>query len=128
MDCVVVVAALETGVGMGESEIDPWIIQLRKGIAEFCVLAAVQRLGEVYGYELVKFLAEHEGLDLTESTVYPLLTRLAKESKLSKKRKPSPNGPPRQYYRITDTGARAIDQMQEHLETVLTTIQNIRTE
>ena len=53
-------------------DIDQWSTQLRKGLAELCVLAAVHRLGEAYGYQLVQFLTDHDGLQLTESTVYPL--------------------------------------------------------
>ena len=61
-------------------DIDQWSTQLRKGLAELCVLAAVERLGEAYGYQLVQFLTEHDGLSLTESTVYPLLARLARKA------------------------------------------------
>ena len=79
-------------------DIDQWSTQLRKGLAELCVLAAVRQLGEAYGYQLVQFLTEHNGLELTESTVYPLLARLAREGQLSVTTAPSPAGPPRRYY------------------------------
>ncbi len=62
-----------------DPEIDGWSTQFRKGLAELCVLAAIRRKGEVYGYQLVQYLTEHEGLELTESTVYPLLARLRAE-------------------------------------------------
>ena len=75
-------------------DIDGWSTQLRKGLAELCVLAAVERLGEAYGYQLVQFLTDHDGLALTESTVYPLLARLAREGQLSVNSQPSPTGPP----------------------------------
>src|SRR5262245_64793781 len=94
--------------------IDQWSTQLRKGLAELCVLAAVRRLGEAYGYQLVQFLTGHDGLALTESTVYPLLARLEREGQLSASTQPSPAGPPRRYYRITALGKRSLETMLEH--------------
>lgn len=109
-----------------KTSINPWITQLRKGLAELCVLEAVHALGDVYGYQLVSFLSEHEGLNLTESTVYPLLTRLAKDGRLSTTRKPSPTGPPRRYYQITAAGEDALEQMRAHMILVNAAINNIR--
>jgi PadR family transcriptional regulator PadR len=106
-------------------DIDQWNTQLRKGLAELCVLAAVRRLGEAYGYQLVQFLTEHNGLQLTESTVYPLLARLAREGHLSVTSTPSPAGPPRRYYRITALGKRSLETMLAHWGTVGASIQEI---
>ena len=53
-----------------------WETQLRKGVVELAILAAIGR-GETYGYRIVEQLKGLEGLELTESTVYPVLTRLA---------------------------------------------------
>src|SRR5262245_30432535 len=105
--------------------IDQWSTQLRKGLAELCVLAAVNRLGEAYGYQLVQFLAEHDGLQLTESTVYPLLARLAREGCLSVTSKPSPSGPPRRYYRLTATGRKSLEAMLLSWQAVGGSIQRI---
>ena len=106
-------------------DIEPWSTQLRKGLAELCVLAAVRRLGEAYGYQLVQFLKDHDGLQLTESTVYPLLARLARDGCLSVTSMPSPSGPPRRYYRITPTGKRALDAMLDQWASVGASITNI---
>jgi PadR family transcriptional regulator PadR len=105
--------------------IDQWSTQFRKGLAELCVLAAVERLGEAYGYQLVQFLIDHDGLQLTESTVYPLLARLGREGHLSVTTSPSPAGPPRRYYRITSLGKRSLENMLEHWSTVSSSIQKI---
>lgn len=106
-------------------DFEQWSTQLRKGLAELCVLAAVDRLGEAYGYQLVQFLNDHDGLRLTESTVYPLLARLAREGQLSVTSTPSPSGPPRRYYKITPLGKRSLDAMLQHWNAVGTSIQNI---
>lgn len=109
----------------GKVDVDQWNTQLRKGLAELCVLAAVRRLGEAYGYQLVQFLTEHDGLALTESTVYPLLARLAREGQLSVMSAPSPSGPPRRYYRITVPGERTLKTMLQHWTTLGQSVQKL---
>ena len=56
----------------------PWETQLRKGLVELAVLATMVG-GEAYGYGIVERLRGLEGLEFTESTVYPVLARLARE-------------------------------------------------
>ena len=82
---------------------DSWLSQLRKGVVELAVLAEVAR-GETYGYALVERLGRLQGLALTESTVYPVLARLARDGSLGVRLAPSPSGPARRYYRITPDG------------------------
>jgi len=81
----------------------PWVTQLRKGLAELSVLAALEH-EEAYGYQIVDRLKAVAGLELTESTVYPLLARLAAGRFLSVRTVDSPSGPPRRYYRLTELG------------------------
>jgi PadR family transcriptional regulator PadR len=90
-----------------------WITQFRKGLVELCVLATL-RDGEAYGYQIVERLGRAAGLEITESTVYPLLARLARERLVSLRTAPSPAGPPRRYYRLTDAGRRRLDDMGRH--------------
>lgn len=106
-------------------DVDSWSTQLRKGLAELCVLAAVRSLGEAYGYQLVQFLQHHNGLQLTESTVYPLLARLAREGCLSVTSVPSPSGPPRRYYRLTAAGKRSLEAMLVEWANVAHSVANI---
>jgi PadR family transcriptional regulator PadR len=106
-------------------DVDSWSTQLRKGLAELCVLAAVRGLGEAYGYQLVQFLQNHHGIQLTESTVYPLLARLAREGCLSVTSVPSPSGPPRRYYRLTAVGKRSLEAMLIEWGNVAQSVANI---
>src|SRR5215813_13928044 len=94
------------------TRMDRWETQLRKGVVELAVLATIAR-GETYGYRIVEQLQRLEGLELTESTVYPVLTRLAREGFLAVRTEPSPAGPTRRYYRLTDDGERRFRQMSE---------------
>ena len=47
--------------------------QLKKGLLDVCVLSAVSR-GESYGYKILKDLSEY--IEISESTLYPILRRL----------------------------------------------------
>jgi PadR family transcriptional regulator PadR len=89
-----------------------WDAQLRRGLVELAVLATVAR-GETYGYRVVEQLQGLDGLALTESTVYPVLTRLAADGALAIRVEASPNGPPRRYYRLTPDGERRLRAMAE---------------
>lgn len=89
---------------------ESWISQLRKGVLELAVLSLV-RDHEAYGYQIVEKLRSLPGLESTESTVYPLLARLARDGSLDVRTEPSPAGPPRRYFRLTGTGRRRLEEM-----------------
>src|SRR4051794_20596556 len=96
---------------------DRWETQFRKGLVELAVLASIAR-GETYGYRIVEGLRRLVGLELTESTVYPVLTRLARDGSLAVRTEASPAGPARRYYRLTPEGQRRLRQMAESWKTV----------
>ena len=83
---------------------------MRRGAVELAVLALIAR-GETYGYRIVEQLRELPGLGFTESTVYPVLTRLSSEGMLAVRSEPSRSGPPRRYYRLTEDGRRRMVRM-----------------
>jgi PadR family transcriptional regulator PadR len=101
-----------------------WETQLRKGLVELAVLAAVAR-GETYGYRVVEQLRGLGGLACTESTVYPVLTRLAREGFLSVRTERSPAGPPRRYYRLTAEGTRRLRTMAENWTTIARSVSGL---
>ena len=90
-----------------------WVSQLRKGLVELLVLAALKRQ-ELYGYQLLQKLAALDGLALTESTLYPVLARLAADRLVAVRQIPSPAGPPRRYDRLTPAGAKRLEEMLAH--------------
>ena len=78
-----------------------------KGVLDLCILSLL-RGGPLYGYAVVDALSG-KGLDLVaEGTIYPLLTRMDKAGLVSSYRAPSPEGPPRKYYKITNQGEIAL--------------------
>lgn len=76
------------------------IFQLGAGLLDACVLAVVNR-EDTYGYNLTQTVKEV--VDISESTLYPVLRRLQKENCLITYDQPF-GGRNRRYYRITDNG------------------------
>jgi len=89
----------------------PWETQLRKGLVELAVMATIAG-EEAYGYAIVERLRGLKGLEFTESTVYPVLARLAREGFLAIRAERSPAGPTRRYYRLTGEGKRRLGEME----------------
>jgi PadR family transcriptional regulator, regulatory protein PadR len=94
---------------------DNWIVQVRKGVLELCILRALEQ-HERYGYELVKTLASVPGLALTEGTLYPLLSRLRVAGLISSRLEESAEGPARKYYSLTKEGRRTLVAMNDFLD------------
>lgn len=76
-------------------------IQLKKGVLGLCVLALLSR-GNSYAYEIASRLSLAVGMG--EGTIYPLMRRMQSDGLVATYLEESPSGPPRKYYRITDTG------------------------
>ena len=51
--------------------------------------------------------------DLSESTLYPLLLRLEQQGKVTVERRPSPKGPSRKYYIVTEEGRQALLEFRQ---------------
>ena len=77
--------------------------QLKRGFLEVCVLASISQR-DSYGYQIVKDMPA--SLQITESTLYPLLKRLEAAGALTTY-SVEHNGRMRKYYRITDSGRAA---------------------
>ena len=77
--------------------------EMLKGVLEGIVLEIIDR-GEIYGYEIVKYLANMNFNDTAEGTVYSLLMRLEKNKLVNVVRKPSEIGPPRKFYTLNEQG------------------------
>ena len=82
--------------------------QLRRGVLEFCVLALLAEGEQLYGFDIVRRLYDHDALITSEGTIYPLLSRLRREDWVSTSWAESETGPPRRYYAITPAGRTAL--------------------
>ncbi len=76
------------------------VFQLGATLLDACVLAVVSQ-GDTYGYVLTQSIKKI--VDISESTLYPVLRRLQKEGCLITYDQPY-MGRNRRYYKITDTG------------------------
>ena len=74
--------------------------QMKKGMVEVCILSLLSR-GDSYGYQLIKDIAPI--MDLSESTLYPVLRRL-EAAQCLKVYSVEHNSRLRKYYAITDAG------------------------
>jgi PadR family transcriptional regulator PadR len=81
--------------------------QLRRGALEYCVLALLAT-EERYAFDIVRTLGQVDGMVTAEGTLYPLLSRLKKDGRVTTRWRDSDAGPPRKYYAITDDGRRAL--------------------
>ena len=106
---------------------DNWTTQLRKGLLELAILNALGP-GALYGYEIVRQLADVDGLVITEGTVYPILSRLRNDNYVETYIEESPEGPPRKYYRLTARGRDELRRMNDHWERLNQSIAQLRKE
>lgn len=86
---------------------DALLTQMRRGTLQYCVLALLAT-DERYGFDLVRALAEVDGMVTSEGTIYPLLSRLRRDGLVESSWRESPSGPPRRYYRATSSGRAAL--------------------
>jgi len=91
-------------------EIENKTTQLRKGILELAILSALYRKTH-YGYSLVRDLTISEAIELKEGTIYPILSRLAKEGLVRTEWAESNQGPPRKYYALTSAGRKMCEAL-----------------
>ena len=98
-------------------------VQLKRGLIEVCVLAALQDEAS-YGYKIISDL--NNVIPLSESTLYPVLKRLEGQDCLTTYSKDF-NGRLRKYYQITNAGRQKIKEFMvewEEMEKVLNFISN----
>jgi len=74
---------------------------------------------------VAEMLQKMAGTEFTtqEGTLYPLLSRLRREGLVDYEWQESGAGPPRKYYRLTDAGRHALEELQgywTHLNDTLT--------
>jgi PadR family transcriptional regulator, regulatory protein PadR len=96
---------------MGDARQDALLAQMRRGTLQYCVLALLAS-EERYGFDLVRELADVDGMVTSEGTIYPLLGRLRRDGLVESTWRESSSGPPRRYYRVTSAGRRALADFQ----------------
>ena len=90
-------------------------IQLKRGLLDVCVLAAIKN-EESYGYKIIKDMKPY--MELSESTLYTILKRL-EAAKLLTVRSAEHGGRLRKYYHITNEGLNRILDFQNDWNEIL---------
>lgn len=88
--------------------------QLKKGLLEICVLVVLKK-NDSYGYQIIKDISNY--IELSESTLYPILKRLEASSFLTTY-SVEHNSRLRKYYKITEQGEQRIKDFIEEWKEV----------
>ena len=102
-----------------------WQTQLRKGLLDIVILNLLQK-GRYHGYEMVQKLKKIKGLKIREGNIYPILARLQTDGLVTSESEPSQDGPPRKYFQLTESGQKALSDMNEHWDRIIESIQLVR--
>ena len=90
-------------------------IQLKRGLLDICVLASIKN-EDSYGYKIIKDVKPY--VEISESTLYPILRRLESAELLSV-RSAEHSGRLRKYYHITPAGRARLDAFKTEWEELL---------
>ncbi|KAF5028170.1 Transcriptional regulator PadR-like family protein [anaerobic digester metagenome] len=97
-------------------------VQMKRGLLEVCVLASLLK-EDSYGYRIIRDVSPY--VEISESTLYPILRRLEAANLLSVREEPY-SGRLRKYYRITEIGRRRVSVFLEEWRSVMTVYEYIR--
>lgn len=96
-------------------------LELRRGSLVLAVLAQLQT--EQYGYELRKSLLE-KGLDIEESTLYPLLRRLETQGLLTSQWRLEDKREKR-FYTTSEDGRKVLERLRAEWKTITASLERI---
>ena len=91
-------------------------IQLKKGILELCVLSVLSK-------KLVNEISKH--ISISDGTIYPILRRLTNEGYFTTYLQESQEGPPRKYYRLTESGYKIKNELEREWLDFQNSVNNI---
>jgi PadR family transcriptional regulator, regulatory protein PadR len=104
-----------------DSVLSSMVSELRRGTLVLCVLSQLKT--PMYGYSLVNTLNE-KGIAAEANTLYPLLRRLESQGLLESSWQT--DGPkPRKYYQTTEFGNEICQQLKQHWDKTVNSINQI---
>jgi PadR family transcriptional regulator PadR len=105
--------------------LDNWQAQLRKGLLDIAILNLLKH-NQLHGYEIVQTFKQSRGLRIHEGNIYPILARLKADGLVTSQTKSSSEGPPRKYFKLTESGRKTLADMNLHWDKINETILNFR--
>lgn len=97
--------------------------QMRKGVLEYCILSILSK-HNCYASDIIGMMKESK-LIVVEGTLYPLLTRLKNDGLLSYHWEESTQGPPRKYYKLTETGEQFLAELNQSWDELVSAVKLI---
>jgi len=98
------------------------LLELRRGVIAIAVLSQLSK--EEYGYSLLKALSD-QGLEVDQSTLYPLLRRLESQGLLKSEWRIADEARPRRYYVISTQGRAVLTQLKDEWFGMTTTMKKM---
>jgi PadR family transcriptional regulator PadR len=98
------------------------LLELRRGVLVIAVLSQLTK--EQYGYSLLKLLSD-QGLDIDQSTLYPLLRRLETQGLLQSDWRIADETRPRRYYVISPRGKAAFAEVKDEWSKTVATLDHL---
>lgn len=88
-------------------------IQLKRGVLDLCVLSLLKNKDR-YGYEISEIISKN--MNISESTVYPILRKLKENKMVNSYLVEESFGPPRKYFSISNFGQKKLELMKNEWE------------
>ena len=98
------------------------LLELRRGVISIAVLSQLSK--EEYGYSLLKALSD-KGLEVDQSTLYPLLRRLESQGLLQSDWRIVDEARPRRYYVISAQGRAVLNKLKKEWSVMTETMQKM---
>ena len=98
------------------------LLELRRGVIAIAVLSQLSK--DEYGYSLLKALSDL-GLEVDQSTLYPLLRRLESQGLLQSEWRIADEARPRRYYVISTQGRAVLTRLKQEWSAMTATIKKM---
>ena len=98
------------------------LLELRRGVLSIAVLSQLSK--EQYGYSLLKGLSD-QGMEIDQSTLYPLLRRLESEGLLQSDWRIMDEARPRRYYVISTQGKAVLTKLKREWSAMVETMKQM---
>ena len=102
--------------------------ELNSGTTALVLLGVLGQTSEpMYGYQIAKLIeANVEDISIMkQGALYPVLRSLESNGLLESEVEPSVSGPPRRYYRITETGRKTLEKWREIWDQTKALVDNV---
>ena len=102
--------------------------ELNSGTVALVLLGILGKASEpMYGYRIARYIEENvKGMPIMkQGALYPVLRSLESSGLLESEVEPSVSGPPRRYYRITESGRKNLEKWREIWEQTRTLVDSV---